>query len=386
MKIAFYPCEPTITSGGAFSFINSIKNEILLSNTEYEFCFLYYNENNKQNFINNDIKYINTYKKISLFSRIYNKIKKYICNTNINYIDKLIKKENIDLICVLGTYMLDTSYPFIFIVWDLGHRVLPCFPEVTKNGEWDSRENTLKKMLFRATYIITGNEHGKREILENYNVNNKKIHIIPFPIPSYNLENTDSTTIFNINQPFIFYPAQFWPHKNHISIIEAIALLRDNKNIIINCYFTGKDYGNLKYIKYQIKKYNLDNQIHILGFVDQPTLIYLYKNALAMTYVSLLGPNNIPPLEAIVLGCPLIYSNIPGHLEQMENTGIPVNALNPEEICEAIYSLYINKNYRDKIITDEMNFSNKYLTYSYLNNLKILFNDFKKYIRTWKNI
>jgi glycosyltransferase involved in cell wall biosynthesis len=163
----------------------------------------------------------------------------------------------------------------------------------------EEREETYQNMLSHATFIITGNETGKREILANYAINQEEIHIIPFPIPDFCFEQTALSGIsLNIKFPFVFYPAQFWAHKNHIVLIDAIAWLRDKKNIIVNCYFVGSDKGNLNYINSIISKYKLGNQIFVLGFVEQQTLIYLYKHALAMTYVSLMGPNNLPPLEA----------------------------------------------------------------------------------------
>jgi len=394
MKIAFFSDEPLITSGGSYSFTNILKEEIESSNTTYEYCFLFIDKSHPKYIIKNNIKYINIYKdnNISLFNKFINKINLFF-NINkkrinkFNYIDKIIKDENIDLLCVIGTYKIVTTFPFIYIIWDIAHRVLPCFPEVTKNNEWESRENTLNYMLYHATYIVTGNESGKKEIINNYNINPEKIHIIPFPVSSIYINNNETLNkLNNIVEPFIFYPAQFWPHKNHITLIESIAYIRDNKDIIINCYFTGKDFGNLLFITEQIKKYNLQNQVFIMGFIEQSTLIYLYKNALAMTYVSLLGPNNLPPLEAIAMGCPLIYSNIPGHMEQMEGTGISVNPLNSNEIGEAIYNLYINQDFRKRLINSELKLSKKYLDYSYLKQLELLFNDFKQYLKTWKNI
>jgi glycosyltransferase involved in cell wall biosynthesis len=105
-----------------------------------------------------------------------------------------------------------------------------------------------------------------------------------------------------------------------------------------------------------------------------------------MTFVSLLGPNNMPPIEAISFGCPLIYSNIPGHIEQMEGTGMAVNATNPIEICEAIYLLYSDCDFRNKIISEELKFSEKLKNYSYFEQLLKLFDAFSLYIKTWKTI
>jgi len=385
MRIGFLSNELNPYSGGGYTFVNKIINEIFLYNTnKYEFCMFFYEKLGPKYIKKNNILYINKYIKYNVFIKIKRKILYLIKKIIYNDFDTLLKNENIELLCLLVPINIDVSVPYIFIVWDLGHRVLRYFPEVFNNNEWSYREELYNNMLFRAAYIVTGNETGKIEILDNYSVNPDKIRTIPFPVSEFCLDkNLVEKEIKNIKKPFIFYPAQFWAHKNHISIIEAIAILRDN-NITIYCYFTGKDYGNLEYISEQIKKYKLENQIFILGFIETSELLFLYKNALAMVYLSLLGPNNLPPLEAAVLGCPLIYSNIKGHLEQMENIGIVVNATDPNEVSNAISSLYLNNELKDKIIIDEIQFSKKYIKYSYLEQLVKIFDDFIKYSKTWK--
>jgi len=398
MKIGIYIEDFSPSAGGGYTFSNIIKKNIISSNCEYEICFFFNDKNAPHYIYENKIIYINTFKEEKKNTGIKEEIKIIIRKFKPNFhneykpnfdeeFDNLLKTENIDLLCIMGPFKLNISIPYIFIIWDLGHRMLPCFPELSKNGQWEWRESLYKEMLYRATYIVTGNETGKKEIINNYSIDPNRIHIIPFPVPDFCFENIEiPLKMGKINSPYIFYPAQFWSHKNHISLIESIALLKNKKNIIINCYLTGSDQGNLSYIKNQIKKYNLDNQIFILDFVDYPMLIYLYKNALAMTYVSLMGPNNLPPLEAAALGCPLIFSNLPGHIEQMEGTGIAVNATNPEEICEAVYSLYINPDLRKKIIIDEIKLSEKYKNYSYFEQLKKLFDAYSLYLKTWKAV
>ena len=389
MKIGIYTEELSPSIGGSYSFLNTIKKNIIASECKYEICFFFSDKDAPHYIFEDKITYINTFRKKKFIIRLKIKIKSIFGKYKFDFdaeFNALLKAENIDLLCIVGPYKLNISIPFIFIVWDLGHRMLPCFPELGQDYHWEVREDIYKNALYRATYIITGNETGKKEITDNYSLNLNKVNVIPFPIPDFCFENIDiPQNIDKIKTPFVFYPAQFWTHKNHISLVEAIALLK-KKNTIINCYFTGTDYGNLGYIKEQIKKHNLEEQIFYLGFVDIPTLLYLYKNALAITYVSFLGPNNLPLLEAVSLGCPLIYSNIPGHIEQMEGKGIAVNATKPEEICDAIYSLYSNLEFRKSIISEELILSEKYRNYSYFEQLLKIFDEFCLYLKAWKNV
>jgi glycosyltransferase involved in cell wall biosynthesis len=388
MRIGIFIENNSPTDGGAFTLLETLKKDIVSYNYKHEIFFFFEDKIASKRFMENKITYINIFYKKTIIFRIRRKILFLLGLYHERpSLDDVLHKEQIDLLWILGPNKLDITIPYVFTVWDLGHRMLPCFPEVYKEQEWDERENIYTTMLYRATYIITGNETGKNEILANYAINQEKIHIIPFPIPNFCFEKIETPEILNnIKSPFVFYPSQFWPHKNHIALIEAIAWLRDLKNIIINCYFVGSDKGNLQYINAVINKQHLENQIFILGFVEKAVLRYLYKNALAMTYVSLLGPNNLPPLEAAALGCPLIISNIPGHIEQMEGQGFFVDVKNPIEIGEAILSIYHNPAMRQNLISSEFIFIEKYKTYSYFKEMQKIIDIYALFCKTWKNV
>ena len=390
MRVGIYYNNPPPKAGGAYTLLNTIINDINSSEVEHDFYIFYNDSSAPKKYQENNIVYINCYKKNKKPNLILRIIRKFFNfsfkKSNDDYLNNIFNNENIDLLWILGPYYINTAIPFVFTVWDLGHRMLPCFPEVSRGNEWKYREKMYKEMLPKATYIIAGNKTGKNEIIANFPVNPEKIHIMPLPIPSFCFN--DSIQIvnpsFQVNFPFIFYPAQFWAHKNHIILIETIAWLRDEKKIIINCYFTGYDHGNLEYVNKKIKKYNLENQIFIIGFISQDELIYLYKNALAMVFPSFLGPNNLPPLEAMALGCPLLYSDITGHIEQMEGAGLPINATNASNIGEAIIKIFQDSKFREDLILNGLKFTNKNKSYSYFNEMKKIINSFYKYYKTWK--
>ena len=68
---------------------------------------------------------------------------------------------------------------------------------------------------------------------------------------------------FNLlNKKFIFYPAQYWAHKNHIYILEALKLMHDkNSDLEITAVFCGFDKNNLDYLKSISKKLGIQNNV-----------------------------------------------------------------------------------------------------------------------------
>jgi glycosyltransferase involved in cell wall biosynthesis len=390
MRVGIYAGSAVPMTGGAYTLFETIKRDISLSDYKYEIFFFFMDEFSPKRFVENKVTYINVFRKqkITFCFRLYRKVLKFVGKyRERSLLDDVLHSEGIDLLWILSSYNFDVTIPYVFTVWDLGHRMLPCFPEVSAGQIWSNREKVFQKMLYRAAYIITGNETGKREIMSNYAVNPEKIQIIPFPVPGFCFDNTERLLKKEeIKTPFIFYPAQFWAHKNHVAVIEAVAWMRDIKGITIYCYFAGSDHGNEKYVGSVIKKYKLENHVFILGFVDREMLVYLYQNALAMTFMSLMGPNNLPPLEAAAMGCPLIISNISGHLEQMEGTGLAVDATNPVAIGEAVLTLYHNPDFRQSLITAETSFIEKYRNYSYFEQMQKVMDMFSLYCKTWKDL
>jgi glycosyltransferase involved in cell wall biosynthesis len=385
MKIGVYAGKYSPLHGGGYTLTETVKREIIAAACQHEICIFYDDDNSPERYADKKIIYVNLAKiKKSLIFKIQRKFCRLFGRYDVNF-DWLMRREKIDLLWILVPYGLKVTIPYVFTVWDLGHRTLPFFPEVSENGAWAVREEMYQQMLYRAAYVITGNETGKREILENYPLNPDKIKVLPFPIPDFCFQPVQPKEQSGVKQPFVFYPAQLWPHKNHIVLIEAVAWLRDKKNIIVNCYFVGSDKGKQKvYLTEKIKEYDLTEQVFWLGFVDATELLWLYKNALAMTYVSLLGPNNLPPLEAAALGCPLIISNIPGHIEQIGETGLQVNASDPQAVGAAIELLYKQPEKRRQLIARGLALAEKYENYSYFQQMLKIIEEFSRYYKTWK--
>lgn len=390
MNIALYFGTADPKSGGAYTLLETIKKEILGSYCEHEITIVFSCEDYPIVEDDNNVKYFNLHKKEkkeNFFEKIQRKIFQKSANFEVkNLLNDFLIKNGFDLLWIIGPYLVDVNIPYVFTVWDLGHRSRPCFPELRIDGwTWEEREATYKKMLFKAVYVITGNTTGKQEILENYPMDPNKIKIIPFPIPSFcfQKENEDKLSFFT-KKPFVFYPAQFWAHKNHIAVVESIKYLRDKMGVIINCYFVGSDKGNMEYINQAIIKYELSNQIEILGFVDELTLRFLYRNALAMIFLSLLGPNNLPPMEAVAMGCPVIISNIKGHVEQMQGASLEVDPFNPVEIGQAIESLATSTSLRNDLISKGYVLAQKFQDFSYFSKICEIVNEYSLYQKTWK--
>jgi glycosyltransferase involved in cell wall biosynthesis len=227
-------------------------------------------------------------------------------------------------------------------LWDCAHIYYTEFPEVNSWGEYEKRERLLKKILPKSIAVLTDSDKLSEELNKNYCVDNKRLIAMPFLPPKFiNSEidqdrNNNILEKMGIQKGFFLYPAMFWPHKNHIRIIHALIHLRKRWGDIdnIKVIFTGSNKGNLSYIKDEIKKNELQNNVIILNFVSQDLLNCLYLNSRALIMPTYFGQTNIPPLEAWIHGKPVIYSE---HISSgIEDSVIQVDPDNEVSISDAI--------------------------------------------------
>lgn len=120
-----------------------------------------------------------------------------------------------------------------------------------------------------------------------------------------------------------------------------------------------------------------------LGFVTREDLTALYQGAFALAYPSLFGPDNLPPLEAFALGCPVIASNYDGAQEQLENAALYVDALAPDSIAAAVRQLLVNPALRQQMIELGHIRARKWTATDYVQEIFSILDEFEAVRRCW---
>ncbi|MBR6061918.1 MAG: glycosyltransferase, partial [Spirochaetales bacterium] len=232
-------------------------------------------------------------------------------------------------------------------------------------------------------FVITGNEEGKKEILENYPMPPNKIHICEFPVASF-CRGDESKPVFDVPPQSFFYPAQFWPHKNHICILKALKILNDEYKINPMIFFTGSDKGNKEYINKKIIEYHLEEQVKFTGFISDKELKYLYTHTTAMIFASLMGHNNMPPIEATYLNCPVIITNLDGHKEQLKDSALYFNGYDPNDLACKMFNILSDESLRNEIKSRQKSLAEYFDTINYFANIKKIINQFELIRQTWE--
>lgn len=339
--------NPRANTGGGYSYIQRlIYNLKKIQNIEL--YYIVFNSNVTQSKDFNYI-YINNNKSISLL--IFKIIIKFLNLLNIKIFnkfyykllykshEKIFKQHNIKILYYPTPSLNNYNFPYISTYWDIGHKSTYSFPELVLNNEFEKRDTFFKSTYQKSFAIFCESNTGKNELVNYEGINPDRIYLLsmfPGSIIDETLDEENQNKILvthNLEKnKFFFYPAQFWSHKNHYTLVKAFSSFKKvypNFKLVL----TGSDKGNLIYIKKVIHSLGIEKDIILLDFVCNKYLYTFYINTAALVFPSLLGPTNMPLLEAQYLNVKIICSNLIGHMEQLENHALFFNPLDYKDIC-----------------------------------------------------
>ena len=361
--------DQKLKSGGGYQ--QAINASILIAKLKLDFSEISFyslvkknikileEKNIKVNFLKMNLfeKILIFFKTSPRFQLIYDLIYIFI---PIHFFERKLHKRNIDLVYFVSPSRLAVDLKkinFIFTIWDLCHRDNPEFPEVNEGNQFKTREKIYQDVVPRASAVIVDSEVSKKNLVKRYLIDDERVHVISFEAATRikDFSGKVSNKIFqlikyDLSIPYIFYPAQYWPHKNHVYILEGIKKLESNFSQKINAIFTGSDKGNLKYLKRYAIDLGLNDRIYFLDFVSDQEIIDLYKSSLALVMPSYFGPTNLPPLEAFCLGIPVLYPDLHGMKEQVSGAALLINLEEPSSMAFQINKLLKYPTTREELI------------------------------------
>ena len=123
--------------------------------------------------------------------------------------------------------------------------------------------------------------------------------------------------------------------------------------------------------------------MHFLGLVPDEDIPALYEAALALVMPAYSGPTNLPPLEAVTLGCPVIYSDLPEFREQMGDAALYCDLADVSSLADHLSALVQDTALRDRLRAAGRKFATEIARIDYGEMLKPVFDDFAYRRRRW---
>jgi glycosyltransferase involved in cell wall biosynthesis len=249
--------------------------------------------------------------------------------------------EDILIAPIYSLALLHTTKSFAFTLHDVQEYHYP------QNFSWAQRKwhgSVLLRLSRRADRIVCESKYVKSDIVRILNVPDEKVAVIAAPplrqvlgeFGSAELENVRSR--LGLPNRFVFYPAQFWPHKNHLRLIDAF------KQVVVQepdlkLVLTGKKLYDYVTVMRAVKEAGLEDSIQHLGYIEQADLQAIYYLAIALVMPSLFESVSIPIYEALQAGTPVAASNILSFPEQVGEAGLLFDPFSSVSIAESILKL-----------------------------------------------
>src|ERR1700730_16802473 len=236
----------------------------------------------------------------------------------------------------------DSHIPNVLSMHDIQHLH---YPEFFSRSRRLSRRITYGLSAKYANFFQASSEFIKTDLLAHFgSISPEQISVIPEGVRVEDFaKSSNSSSLkrrYALPEKFLLYPAQLWPHKNHLVLLRALKHIETEHGLRIPLILTGGKYTAastvLGYVTDQAMHY-----VYYLGKVPFEDLVGLYRRAAFLLMPSLHESNSFPILEAAAAGIPIIASRIPPNMELARVLDLNLfDPLNTEELEEVLLRLW----------------------------------------------
>ncbi len=240
--------------------------------------------------------------------------------------DRTIERNEIDVIHFPFQDAFRTGVPSIYQPHDLQHLHLP---ELFSDWERRRREVIYRAHCAAAETVVLMTSWGRRDVIEHYGLPAEKVAVVPggsvlweYPEPS----ESDLDRLrgrLGLPERFLLYPAQTWPHKNHVRLLDALSLLRDREGLTIPLVCPGSDTRRSRAVRRSRGGARAGGYDPASRASSAPLeLRGLYRLATALVFPSRFEGWGLPVCEAFSEGLPVASSTATSLPDLVDDAGL----------------------------------------------------------------
>lgn len=237
---------------------------------------------------------------------------------------EIFKSYAIDVVFEPAAYY-GWRFPVPTIAWvpDFQHRHLP---EMFTRKTYLKRELRVRAQVATGRHVLLSSEDARRDCEEFYPGSRGRTSVVRFAVMpdsrSMEYDPVEIASSYGLPERFFYLPNQFWKHKNHTLVIEAIAELRSTgQDVVVAVSGKQEDPYNpnhFKTIKSLIESCGVARNFRTLGMIPYGHLIALMRSCVALINPSLCEGWSTTVEEAKSLGVPMLLSDLSVHREQVD--------------------------------------------------------------------
>ena len=219
-----------------------------------------------------------------------------------------------------------------------------------------ARREALHPAACRAAHtVVVASEFVKRDVTERYQIGPQKVQVIPWappPLPEDSAAADFSTLKekYGLSErPFALYPAMTWEHKNHVRLLEALAVLREREGLEINFVCTGHKTDFWPRVERRMNELGLGSQVKFVGLIPREELSALYRAAQFVFIPTLFEAASAPLFEAWQHCVAVACSSVTSLPEQASGAARLFDPFDVESIADALARMATGGGLRDEL-------------------------------------
>ncbi len=206
-----------------------------------------------------------------------------------------------------------TDIPYLYHPHDLQHLHYPQYfdPSIVAHREKNWREFALK-----SAKVVCASQFIKQDLVSRWGIDSGAVEVLPISSPSPVLKSFE---IENEDPASIIYVANFWPHKNQKTLIEAVALIENHTPpLTLTLVGTGPELEACISLSQEL---DITNQVKFVGHLKQKELESLVSRHQIVCVPSEFEAASFPIIEGMKFKKLVIASSIKPFLE-IEESGL----------------------------------------------------------------
>lgn len=256
--------------------------------------------------------------------------------------EKILQQHGIDVVFENADfYGRNFDVPVISWTPDFQHRRMPYM--YTYKEYW-RREIGFQSQFRAGRQIMVSSEDAKADALRYYRAPESRVHVVRFAVPYVGEPNAEerqqAIKKYQLPDKFFFLPNQFWNHKNHELVIDALALLIDQHANITVAVSGGalhsRNVAVLKAVEAKVADAGMADRFRLLGRIPFADLVSLLTGSIALLNPSRFEGWSTTIEEAKAFGVKMVLSRLPVHLEQVGDDAIFFDTDDAQSLADSL--------------------------------------------------
>jgi glycosyltransferase involved in cell wall biosynthesis len=256
--------------------------------------------------------------------------------------ERFLKRNRIDLLSHSGYLGRNCAVPAM--PWIADFQELH-FPGFFSAAELAARRDNLQQSCRHANAILLSSQAALDDLAHASAGCATRARVLPFvaSVPRLDALPTlhELEQRYAFNGPFFHLPNQFWAHKNHEVVIDALQrLLALDRRVLVLATGNTEDHRQPDHypkLQERVVRAGVQTLFRVLGVVPYPDLMGLMAHSVAVINPSLFEGWSTTVEEGKSLGKQVILSDIPVHREQAPERGTYFDPGNADALAGCLW-------------------------------------------------